>query len=190
MKVSIGAKPLLFPCPVLIIGTYDEKGQANMMNAGWGGVCCSAPVCVSVSLRSATYSHSNIVKSGAFTVNIPSEKYAKQADYTGIVSGRDVDKFEKCGLTPVLSEVVYAPLVNEFPVSLECELVQKHELGLHTQFIGEVKDIKVDADVLTDERVDIKKINPLVFTFGTREYYGVGELIGKAFNIGKEFKKE
>ncbi len=189
MKKSIGPKPLIFPCPVLIVGTYDEKENPNMMNAAWGGVCCSAPVCVAISLRDATYTHGNIMKNNAFTINIPSQGYVAEADYVGMASGRDGNKFKETGLTPVKSDVVHAPLIEEFPVSLECECLHIIELGLHTQFVGEVKDIKVDSSVFTDGKVDIKKVEPLIFSFGTKEYYGVANLLGRAFDVGKKFQK-
>ena len=103
MKKSLGAKTILYPTPVLIVGTYDAQGKANGMAAAWGGICCSRPPCVSVSLRAATYSHGCIVARQAFTVSVPSEKYVAEADYYGLASGRDVDKFAVTGLTPVRS---------------------------------------------------------------------------------------
>ncbi len=109
MKRSIGAKTIVYPNPVFIIGTYNKEGNPNAMNAAWGGISCSAPPCVSISLREATYTHGNITAKGAFTVNIPSEDYVKEADYFGIVSGRNEDKFKKTGLTPVRSKLVDAP---------------------------------------------------------------------------------
>jgi flavin reductase (DIM6/NTAB) family NADH-FMN oxidoreductase RutF len=91
MKHSRGAKTIVFPTPVFIVGTYDEAGKPNLMAAAWGGICCSKPPCLSVSLRKATYTYGAIVARGAFTVNIASEQYVKEADYVGMVSGRDVD---------------------------------------------------------------------------------------------------
>lgn len=108
MKQSLGARTLLFPTPVLLVGTYDEAGVPNLMNAAWGGICCSQPPCISVSLRKATYSYGAIMERKAFTIGIPSEDYLKQADYVGISSGRSVRKFEVAGLTPVRSELVDA----------------------------------------------------------------------------------
>ena len=98
MKKSIGAKTLVFPTPVLIVGTYDGEHRPNVMSVAWGGICCSQPPCVSVSLRKATYSCGSIVGRRAFTVNIPSEDQVKEADYFGIASGREEDKFERTGL--------------------------------------------------------------------------------------------
>ena len=101
MKKSIGAKTIIFPTPVLIVGTYDISGKPNLMAAAWGGICCSRPPCVAISLREATYTHGNITERKAFTINILSEAQVKEADYYGIATGRDVDKFAVTGVTPV-----------------------------------------------------------------------------------------
>ena len=93
MKKSLGARTIIYPTPVLVIGTYDKDGKANVMTAAWAGICCSAPPCVGVSLRKATYTYGNIMERRAFTVNVPSEDHAKQADFFGIASGRDMNKF-------------------------------------------------------------------------------------------------
>jgi flavin reductase (DIM6/NTAB) family NADH-FMN oxidoreductase RutF len=123
----------------------------------------------------------------AFTVCIPSEEYAKHADYFGMVSGKDVDKFAASGLTPQKSEVVNAPLVKEFPVALECRLQSFVEIGLHTEFIGEIMDVKSDEACLgADGLPDIEKIRPVLFSPEGRNYYGVGKFIGRAFSIGRE----
>ena len=179
-------KTLLFPTPVLMVGTYDQAGKPNLMNAAWGGICCSQPPCVAVSLRKATYSHACIVDRKAFTVGIACEEKMVEADYVGIASGRDVDKFAVTGLTPVKSELVDAPYAAEFPVVLECRLLHTVEIGLHTQFIGEIIDVKADTDVLGDDGLlDIMKIKPLIFDTSQRGYHGVGPLLGKAFSVGK-----
>jgi flavin reductase (DIM6/NTAB) family NADH-FMN oxidoreductase RutF len=145
------------------VGTYDVEGKPNVMTAAWGGICCSAPPCVAVSLREATYTYRNILERKAFTISIPSEKYVKEADYFGIASGKHVDKFAVTGLTPAKSEVVDAPYVDEFPFVLECQLLRSVEIGGHTQFIGEIKDIKVDEDLIKDGNPLIEKIMPLIF---------------------------
>jgi flavin reductase (DIM6/NTAB) family NADH-FMN oxidoreductase RutF len=149
MKKSIGAKTIVYPAPVLVVGTYDREGKPNAMTAAWGGICCSSPPCVTVSLRKATYSYGSIVARKAYTLNIPSEQYASEADYFGIASGKSVDKFKATGLTPVKSELVNAPYIQEFPMILECNLLHTFNIGLHTQFIGEIMDVKVDESVWT-----------------------------------------
>lgn len=186
MKKSVGAKTLLFPTPVLMVGTYDQAGKPNLMNAAWGGICCSQPPCVAVSLRKATHSHASILGRKAFTVGIACEARMVEADYVGITSGRDVDKFTVAGLTPVKSELVDAPYAAEFPVVLECRLLQVVEIGLHTQFIGEIVDVKADADVLGDDGLpDLNRIKPLIYDTAHKGYHGVGPLLGKAFSVGK-----
>jgi flavin reductase (DIM6/NTAB) family NADH-FMN oxidoreductase RutF len=189
MKKSVGPKTLLFPTPVLMVGTYDQTGKANLMSAAWGGICCSQPPCVSVSLRKATYSYACIVERKAFTVGIASENRVTEADYVGIASGRDTDKFAVAGLTIVRSELVDAPYAEEFPVVLECRLHQVVEIGLHTQFIGEIIDIKADSEVFGhDGLLDIMKIKPLIFDTSHKGYHGVGPQVAKAFSIGKTIR--
>lgn len=123
----------------------------------------------------------------AFTVGIPSEALMKEADYVGIASGRDGDKFAATGFTPVKSELVDAPYAAEIPFVLECRLLHTLEIGLHTLFVGEIMDAKADTAVLGDDGLpDILKIKPLVFDTGHRGYHGIGPLLGKAFAVGKE----
>jgi flavin reductase (DIM6/NTAB) family NADH-FMN oxidoreductase RutF len=187
MKKSLGANTLVYPTPVFVVGTYNEYGKPNVMTAAWGGICCSQPPCVAVSLRRATSTHGNIVARKAFTISIPSEKHVKQADYFGMVSGRNVDKFVKSGLTPEKSTRVDAPYVKEFSLIVECRLVHTFELGLHTQFVGEVVDVKAEESVMAGGRlVDIKKLKPLAFAPDSRGYYGISKFIGKAFSIGEK----
>jgi flavin reductase (DIM6/NTAB) family NADH-FMN oxidoreductase RutF len=186
MNKSLGPKTLIYPAPVLVVGTYDKAGKPNVMTASWGGICCSQPPCVAVSLRKVTYSHGNILEREAFTVSIPPEKYVKEVDYFGLVTGRTTDKFAATKLTPVKSKLVDAPCVKEFPLVMECKLVQVVELGLHTQFVGEVIDAKADESIIGDGgAIDIKKLNPLVFTPDTQDYYGIGSYKGKVFSAGK-----
>jgi flavin reductase (DIM6/NTAB) family NADH-FMN oxidoreductase RutF len=185
MKKSLGAKTLVYPTPVFVVGTYGADGKPNVMTASWGGICCSQPPCVAVSLRKATYTHGNIVARRAFTISIPSENHLKQVDHIGLVSGRDGDKFAKTRLTPVKSSLVDAPYVGEFPLVLECRLAHTFELGLHTQFVGEILDVKADESVLDNGGLcDIKKVRPFLFTPDTQEYFAIGNRLGKAFSVG------
>jgi flavin reductase (DIM6/NTAB) family NADH-FMN oxidoreductase RutF len=187
MKISLGPKTLIYPTPVLVVCTYDEEGKPNAMTAAWGGICCSSPPCVAISLRKATYTYGNLMAKKAFTINIPSESYVREADYFGMVSGKKEDKFAKTGLTPVKSEFVDAPYIIEFPVNLECKIIQVIKLGLHTQFIGEVMDVKLD-DTLQEkgDQPLIEQIRPLIYALDNRKYYGIGKQIGSAFSIGNE----
>ena len=186
MKQSIGSRTIAFPTPTWVVGTYDRDGKPNIMTAAWGGICCSRPPCVYVSLRKATYSHGNIMSRRAYTVNTPSEHHVKEADYFGIASGRDADKFSVSGLTPVKSSVVDAPYVEEFPLVLECKVLRIVELGLHTQFVGEIMDVKADPSTLTENGLpDITKVKPIIFEPSNRRYFGLGSCLGQAFSIGK-----
>ena len=186
MKKSIGPKTLVYPTPVFVVGSYDRNGRPNIMTAAWGGICCSKPPCVAVSLRKSRCSYDNIVNRKAFTINIPSEQHAAAVDYIGIVSGRNKDKFAATGLTAVKSDRVDAPLVQEFAFALECNLLQTIEIGVHTQFIGEIIDIQAEEDMLDPSGApDIGIVKPILFAPEMQAYYGVGNFVGKAFSIGK-----
>ncbi len=187
MKKSLGIKPLAFPTPAWIVGSYDKEGKPNVMTIAWGGICCSKPPCINISLRKATYTYDNIIEKKAFTINIPSEKYVKEVDYFGIATGRNTDKFAATGLTPVKSELVDAPYVEEFPLVLECKLINNIEIGIHTLFVGEIMDIKAEESILNDKEVpDIESALPILFAPENRTYHGIGKSLGKAFSIGKE----
>ncbi len=170
-----------------MVGSYDAQGKPNIMTIAWGGICCSQPPCVTVSLRKATYTYACITERKAYTVSIPSVEQVKEADYCGIATGRNTDKFVDLGLTPVRSELVDAPYVGEFPVVIECKLLRAIEVGLHTQFVGEIMDIKADEAVLNAEGLlDIRKLNPLIYNPGQSSYFTIGEFAGKAFSVGKK----
>jgi flavin reductase (DIM6/NTAB) family NADH-FMN oxidoreductase RutF len=188
MKISLGAKTLAQPAPLWIVGSYDETGRPNAMAAAWGGICCSKPPCVAVSLREERYSFAAITARKAFTISVPSVRFAAQADFFGIASGRDTDKFTAAGLTPVRSTLVDAPYVGEFPLVLECTLLRTVPLGMHVQLVGEILDVKADEDVLDDKGYpDAAKVLPLIFTPVTRAYHTVGEYVGQAFEMGQAF---
>jgi flavin reductase (DIM6/NTAB) family NADH-FMN oxidoreductase RutF len=179
---------MIYPLPVWCVGTYDKEGKPNVATIAWGGICCSKPPCVTVSLREATYTYGNLMERQAYTVNVPSVQYAAEADYFGTASGRNVDKFQKTGLTPVPSDLVDAPYVKEFPVVLECRIIHHYKIGLHTQFIGEILDVKVEPEMLgEDGKPDIKKVDPMIYSTKAQQYYQLGNLIGEAYSIGGKF---
>ncbi len=189
MKKSLGAKTLAYPTPVWCVGTYDSEGKPNVMTAAWGGICCSKPASVTVSLRKSRYTYKNIIESGCYTISIPSAKYVAEADYYGIVSGSENNKFEKTGLTPVKGEFVDAPYIDEFPLILECKVNHSFEIGVHIQFIGEILDVKADESVLNDSgRPDMSLVQPIIYDPELSEYSTVGQKLAKAFNPGKKFK--
>ena len=160
MKKSLGADTLIYPTPAWVVGTYDKAGKPNLMTIAWGGICCSQPPCLAISLRKATYSYGNIVERKAFTVSVPSAEQLQLADYCGLVSGRSVDKFAVCNLTPVRSEVVDAPYPQEFPMVVECRLLHVLEIGLHTQFVGEIMDVKVEESAFDADGQPVDRKNP------------------------------
>jgi len=186
MKKSFGAKTLAFPNPVWCVGSYDKQGRPNLMTIAWGGICCSKPPAVTISLRKATYTYGNITARMAYTINIPSVEHVKEADYVGMASGKNEDKFQAVGLTPVKSDLVDAPYVAEFPMILECKVIHTLEIGLHTQFVGEILDVKVEQDALNDAGLpDMNKVAPFIYAGEIQAYHGIGEKIGRAFEIGK-----
>jgi len=186
VKQSLGPRTLVMPAPVWVVGTYDADGKPNVMTAAWAGICCSKPPAVYVALREATYTYHAIHARKAFTVNVPSVDQAVLADFIGIATGRKTDKFTAAGLTPVKSESVDAPLVDEFALNLECSLIHRLEVGLHTLFVGEIVDVQCEEDCLNEEgRPSIEKLRPLIFGVTKAEYYAVGDLVGSAFDIGK-----
>ena len=188
MKKALGPVTLAYPMPAFLVAAYDEEGKANIMTAAWGGICCSKPACLTVSLQKPRHSYAAIMERQAYTVSVPSESQVAEADYCGIVSGRDHDKFERLGWTPVRSDLVDAPYVAECPLTIECRVIHVKDLGMHTLFVGEIMDVKVDEEAMKDGNPDPTLIKPIVFSPSDRGYYGLGRLLGQGFSIGKEFK--
>lgn len=184
---SLGPRALLYPTPVVVVGSYDAAGRPNVMTAAWTGVCSSQPPCVAVSVRPSRYSHEGITRHGAFTLGIASTEYLRQVDYFGLASGASEDKFLASGLTAVRADTVDAPYVAEFPIALECRVRHAVELGVHTMFIGEVLDLKADEAVLGRGGLpDIEKVRPLLYATGQSAYFGVGPRLARAFSAGKD----
>ncbi len=188
MKKSLGPQTLVYPMPAFLVGTYDDAGKANIMTAAWGGICCSEPPLLAVSVRKARWTYAAVLARKAFTVSIPSAKLAARTDFAGIASGRNTDKFAQLGLSAVRGEFVDAPYVEECPVALELALHSSLDLGSHTQFIGEIKDVKIDENCLAETgKPDINLVDPLIYDGGGREYRQVGGHVGHAFAGGKIF---
>ncbi|HKK61904.1 MAG TPA: nitroreductase family protein [Bacteroidales bacterium] len=188
-KKSLGIKSELYPKPALVIGSYDKDGKPNIMTAAWISICNSDPLSIAVSMRPATYSYGNVTEAKSFTVNIPSSEMAKYVDYAGRFSGRDVDKFKETGLTAVKGEFVNAPYIKEFPIVIECELTEFHDLGSHRQFIGKVIDVKADEAILDSSRnVNVHLLNPLIYAGGN--YYETGRYISKVGEALKDIDGE
>lgn len=188
MKIDIKPGTFAFPTPVWCVGSYDADGKPNVMIIAWGGICCSVPPCLTVSLRKATYTYGSIMERGAYTVSVPSAKYVDEADYFGMASGRDTDKFAVSGLTPARSQLVDAPYVEEFPLVFECKVIHTLEIGLHTQFVGEIVGIKADDIILNDKGLpDMAKADPFAFSPTGKDYRAMGAQVGTGFNSGRRF---
>lgn len=184
-KKSLGARAVAMPLPVWVIGSYNQDRSANFMTAAWCGQCSSEPPCVAVSLRPSRLSHENILRQQAFTVNIAAQEQFELVDFFGLVSGRSVDKLRAAGLTILRSGLVPAPYIAEFPLNLECRLLKSVEIGSHTQFIGEIVDVKAGMSVLDAEgRPDMAKLAPLFCSPADRGYYGLGARLGNAYSAG------
>ena len=181
-RVNFGAKPLMLPQPVLIIGTYDENGVPNAMNAAWGITTDFKEVTISLSDHKTT---DNLKVKKAFTVSMATEDYMVACDYVGIESGRKVpDKFAKAGFHATKSEFVDAPLIDELPMALECK-VKSFENGI---LIGEIVNVSADESVITDGNVDPKKLKPITFDPCNNTYVALGDVVGNAFKDGAALK--
>ena len=185
MRKNFGAKTWLYPMPVLIIGTYDENGTSNAMNAAWGGIYDTNQVMVCLADDHKTTE--NIKKTGAFTVSFATAKTVAPCDYVGIVSANDVpDKFAKAGFHAIKSECVNAPIIEELPMTVECKLMKFNEDGI---CIGEIVNVSADENILDENgKVDAKKLDPIIYDSVTHAYWNFGEKVGQAFSDGKKIK--
>ena len=185
MRKNFGKKTWLYPMPVLIVGTYDEKGNPNAMNAAWGGVYDTDLVMICLSDDHKTTE--NIKNAGAFTVSFATAKTVVPCDYVGIVSGNDVpDKFEKAGFHATKSAYVNAPIIDELPMTLECKLVKFNEDGI---CIGAIVNVSADESILDGEgKIDVQKLDPIIYDGVTHAYWNFGERVGRAFSDGTKIK--
>lgn len=183
MRKNFGAKTWLYPMPVLIIGTYDEQGIPNAMNAAWGGIYDTGLVMVCLADDHKTTE--NIKKAGAFTISFATAQTVVPCDYVGIVSAnRQPDKFAKAGFHATKSEYVNAPVIDELPMTVECKLVKFNEDGI---CIGEIINVAADESILDEDgRVDAKKLDPIIYDSVTHAYWNLGERVGQAFSDGKK----
>ena len=183
MRKDFGAKALLFPMPVLIIGTYNDDGTPNAMNAAWGGISDDTQISICLSPTHKTVENLKLKK--AFTVSVADAKHLAECDYVGIASGNNVaDKFAKAGFTAVKSDKVDAPLIAELPFALECEVVSYDDKTC--RLVGEIVNVCADESVLTDGKIDIAKLQPLVYNPSAHTYHVGGDKAGDAFSDGKK----
>ena len=186
MKKNIGPELGICPTPVVLVGTYDENDKPNLITLAWVGVCCSDPPSVQVSIRRGRHTYAAIAARKVFSVNVPSAKYVVEADYVGLASGKNADKFDVTKLTPARCQVVDAPMVAEFPISMECRLAHTLVVGTHDMFIGEIVACWVDDAVLDGEgKPDPHKIDPMAYAIG-EGYFGLGSFIAASYDAGKK----
>jgi flavin reductase (DIM6/NTAB) family NADH-FMN oxidoreductase RutF len=185
MRKSFGAKCWLYPMPVLIIGTYDENGAPNAMNAAWGGIYDTNQVMVCLADNHKTTE--NIKKTGAFTVSFATADTVVACDYVGIVSANDVpDKLDKAGFHIAKSEFVNAPIIEELPMTVECKLIKFNEDGI---CVGEIVNISAEESILDENgKVDASKLDPIIYDSVSHAYWSFGKKVGQAFSDGKKIQ--
>ncbi len=179
-KVSIKPQGFMVPLPAVMLTCAKPGERPNIITMSWVGVLCSEPPLIGAGIRPERFSHDIVKATGEFVINVPGEDLARAADYCGHVSGRDKNKFEKCGLTAVPGSKVAAPLIQECPVNIECRITQSLMLGTHELFIGEILAIHVDEECLDDYgKLDITKAAPFVYVPGASKYVGgLSKLLG------------
>ncbi len=186
MKNNIGDKVAIFPCPVLIIATYDEDGNPDAMNVAWGGQCGGKHVALNISEHKTT---ENIRKNMAFTCAIADKAHLVEADYFGIVSAnKEPDKIGKAGMHVTKSANVNAPVIDEFPLTMECKVIDIRQENGENRVVGEIVNTIVDDSIMTDGQIDLDKLQPLAFDSASAGYRIVGERLGNAFKDGAAIK--
>ena len=168
---------MLYPLPAVLVSVADKAGNSNLITIAWTGTVCSAPPMVSISVKPERYSYHMIEETGEFVINLTTEKLSFAADYCGVKSGKDVDKWEKTHLTPIPGDVVKVPMVKESPVNLECKVIEKKELGSHHMFLAEVVAVHVDEKYMDKKgKFHLNDAKPLVYSHG--RYLSTGKEIG------------
>lgn len=185
MRKNFGSKSWLYPMPVLIVAAYDEQGIPNAMNAAWGGMFTDEHIGICISEGHKTTK--NILATKAFTVSMATVEQLAACDYVGIVSGnREPDKFSKAGFTALRSEAVNAPIIEQLPMTLECEMVSYNKESNH--LVGRIVNVSADEKILTDGKIDLGKLRPITYDPINHHYIALGEVAGNAFSDGKKLK--
>lgn len=190
MKKDLGVVPAIYPMPVLMVAAYDENGKVNVMNCAWGQVCDMDKIILFLAHDRKTLA--NMKVSGAFSVSLADAEHVTEADYFGLVSGNKVeDKFERTGLHVERSDKVNAPIIEEFPVVMECELVEIVETENVFGIVGKIVNTKAKEEVLDrQDRIDVRKLHALIFDQFRCDYYSTGEQVAKAWNAGLKLTEE
>lgn len=186
MRKNFGKKTYFYPLPVLIIGTYDENKNPNAMNAAWGGVYDTDQVIICLSTDHKTTD--NIKLKNEFTISFADASHVVEADYVGIASGNDVDKIKKANLHILQSEFVDAPLFEEFPMALECKVNKITEDDGTTWVVADIINVNADESVLTDGKIDLKKLHIITYDPVGHTYVELGNKVGHAFKDGLKLK--
>lgn len=187
MRKKLNITEGIFPMPVLMVATYNDDGSVNVMNAAWGTMQERDTVALNLSESHKTVK--NLKKRGAFTVSIADAAHVAEADYFGIASGNQIaDKLKKAGLTASKAETVDAPVINEFPLCLECEFIEYQNNDYGCGVIGKVVNVTADESVMTDGKLDMSLVNAIAFDPYTHGYYRVSERVGEAFRDGMKLK--
>lgn len=185
MRKNFGQKSWLYPMPVLIVAAYDEQGKPNAMNAAWGGIFTDEHIGICISEGHKTTK--NILATKAFTVSMATVEQLAACDYVGIVSGnKEPDKFSKAGFHALCSEVVNAPIIEELPLVLECEMVSYDKESNH--LVGRILNVSADEKILTDGKIDYRKVRPITYDPINHHYIELGSIVGNAFSDGKKLK--
>ena len=180
---------MLYPLPAVMVSCADKKGNSNILTVAWAGTVCTNPPMVSISVRPERHSYAFIMETGEFVINLTTEKLAWAADFCGVRSGRDTDKWKEARQTPVPGHAVKAPLIQESPVSLECRVRQTLPLGSHTMFVAEVVSVSVDEAYMDkNNRFHLDKSSPICYSHG--RYYALGKEVGKfGYSVAKKKNK-
>ena len=190
MKKDLGVLQAVYPMPVLMVAAYDETGKVNVMNAAWGMICAMDKIALFIDEDHKTTQ--NILKTKAFTVALADEAHMDVADFFGIATGNNMtDKFERTGYHAVKSDRVNAPVIEEFPVTMECELLETVKTEYISGIVGRIVNVKAEEAVLNEKgQIDPSKLKALQFDTFTAGYYATGEKVGQAWNAGVPLMKK
>lgn len=192
IQKTVFPKPgnFLYPVPAVMVSCADPEGKPNIITVAWAGTVCSDPPMVSISVRKSRYSYDLIRKSGEFVINLTTKKLVRAADYCGVRSGRNVDKFAECRLHAAEAQKVGAPLIQESPVNIECKVRQVMELGTHDLFLAEVVCVQVDSDYI-DETGKFHMEDTHLTAYSHGKYYELGKMLGSfGYSVKKKTAKK
>jgi flavin reductase (DIM6/NTAB) family NADH-FMN oxidoreductase RutF len=187
-KIAMGPQTLIYPMPVLLIGSnVDDK--PNFMAVAWGGIANGEPPMISVAIRQTRHTLKGIRQNSTFSVNIPSADMVREADYCGVTSGSTVNKVEVCRFKVFYGKLGDAPLIEQCPINLECKVMHILDLGSHSLVVGRIEESHISERCLTNDKPDVNKIKPMSYIRSpATQYQALGEVLAKAFSIGKELE--